>query len=226
MLMTLKKNSLQSTSEPSEVKMIKPKHEASECRIYILYYKKSDRIRVADLRPEVSSLFNLRVRFECYSPRKNGPTQCSRCQDYNHGAESCFRAHRCIRCGDNHESKQYPHLSKIVPKIGEKPQIPQDCVKCVNCGGNHTANQSKCSYRATVAQKQQYFRSIYKEKQQVAPPEFDEFPELPQQTKAHELDRTFNWSRNTIPPQQDSTMQALQRFLDPQNNMASNKHNA
>ena len=62
--------------ETSEVKMIKPKNSAVENRIYILYYKKSDRIKVADLREAVTGIFHMRVRFEYYSPRKNGPTQC------------------------------------------------------------------------------------------------------------------------------------------------------
>lgn len=137
--------------EPADVKLIRPKKEyTGDSRIYVLYFKRSDKIKVADLRDKITGLFNMRVRFEYFSPRKFGPTQCSNCQDFGHGSENCHRTPKCIRCGGNHTSK----ICLFLPMDESKPKkINDNLVKCANCKGNHTANYSKCTYRSSFVQK-------------------------------------------------------------------------
>lgn len=207
---------------PSEIKMITPrKGFIGESRIYILYFKKSDKIKVADLRNAINGLFNIRVRFEYYSPRKFGPTQCTNCQDFGHGTASCHRASKCVRCGGNHASKSCIFLPVGEEKQETKPKIAENLVKCANCGGKHTANYAKCVYRKNVIAKQQQFKPLQK-RQEFSYQDYD-FPELiPTQTETHpRINNKFSWSNITQQQQpQQSTMEAMQRFLDAQNSMA------
>lgn len=144
--------------DPIDVKMITPKNgHAGESRIYVLYFKKSDGVKTSTLRANVTGLFSLRVKFEYYSPKKLGPTQCSRCLDYSHGAESCRKSPMCIRCGENHPSASCKYLVTSSDK-GAKPQIPKEKVKCANCSKPHPANYSKCEYRLKIMEKQQMLR--------------------------------------------------------------------
>lgn len=202
--------------EPSEIKMIRPREaNRGDSRVYILYYKKSDKIKCQQLRDAVIGLFNVRVRFEYYSPRKSGPTQCTNCMDYSHGSECCRRTARCIRCGGDHLSKNCTHLPKNITNPDEKAKIPKNLVKCCNCGGPHTANYSKCTYRLKVIQKQQYFKPP-------SPPapqfKLDEWPRLDaNQSQECEAQHRNVWRQaDDHPPPHRATYEAMQRLLDAQ----------
>lgn len=148
---TLKDELKKSDVHPAEIKMINPKGGyTGEARIYILYFNKLQNIKIADLRAKVTGLLNLRVKFEYYSPRKFGPTQCVRCQGLGHGAQNCNLPIYCVTCAGKHESKACPHRKPVTPTKENphpKPKAPNELVKCALCHENHTANYSKCRIR-------------------------------------------------------------------------------
>lgn len=207
---------------PADIKTILPRNgHTGESRIYVLYFRKSDAVKVSDLRATVTGLFNLRVRFEYFSPRKFGPTQCSNCQDYGHGAENCFHSPRCVRCGGSHQSKACVHLVKPVNSLPEgpshRPKIPENLVKCANCNERHTANYTKCSYRLNVIQKQQRTRQVVRQvKGFVA--DHDDFPSLPRRPAAEPVVNRA-WGAAQALPKHDGDQQ--QQLFSMQTNMMS-----
>lgn len=206
-----------------EIKMITPKTgHVGESRIYILYFKKSDRVKAADLRNAITGLYNLRVRFEYYSPRKFGPTQCSNCQDFGHGAEKCHRKPKCVRCGGNHASNSCIHLPvpDLTVATTAKPKIRDELIKCANCGGKHTANYTKCNYRVNVIQKQNRFRgnrkvSIVPEKKRDDFPPLPGAPPIPPAPPIWHLDQQQQQQQQ----RQYSIESLLQQFMNSQNRM-------
>lgn len=165
----------------AEIKMISPKSGyKGEARIYILYFNKEQKIKIADLRSKVTGIQNLRVKFQYYSPKKFGPTQCVKCQGLGHGALNCNLTTRCVTCAGEHESKQCPHRKPVTPTESNpnpKPKAPDSVVKCALCHENHTANYSKCPIR------QQFEKSVKKIKapklSRPAPTlDYEQFPPL------------------------------------------------
>lgn len=75
---------------------------------------------------------NLKVSWERYAKRRNW-TQCHRCQAFGHGEAFCYRKPRCVKCLEEHHTKN----CSLVKSENSTPQ-------CVNCKGAHTANYSKC----------------------------------------------------------------------------------
>lgn len=155
---------------PADIKMLKtnPKIQ-SKSRIYLLYFRKGDGMKINKLR-EIIGLFHMRVRWDYYTPRRQGPTQCSRCQLFGHGAENCYRDFKCVSCGGNHDSKNCDKRRKPTPNEDTqpghdvKPKVPDEQVSCANCGGNHTASYRGCEVRKEYLVKLQ--RSLSYQKQQ------------------------------------------------------------
>lgn len=77
--------------------------------------------------------------------RARGPTQCSKCTMFGHGASNCHRKSVCLGCGGSHDSSMC-QLSKTATKT---PVI----YKCYNCtkknmkSVNHRADDPKCPSR-------------------------------------------------------------------------------
>ncbi|UYV71213.1 hypothetical protein LAZ67_8002209, partial [Cordylochernes scorpioides] len=59
-------------------------------------------------------------------------TQCFNCQGFGHGQLNCFLKPKCVKCAEEHHSKDCPRKSKQLPP------------KCANCGEAHTANYRGC----------------------------------------------------------------------------------
>lgn len=80
---------------------------------------------------ELTFLLNAKVTFE--PPRKNKEAvQCKKCQRYGHTKTYCWYPFRCVKCGQNHDTKSCSKL-KTTP------------AKCVLCDGDHPANYRGCS---------------------------------------------------------------------------------
>lgn len=77
------------------------------------------------------SLCSIIVKIEL--PRKSGisAAQCHRCQRFHHAQKNCHAQVRCVKCGENHISKD----------CNKDPALP---AKCANCNGAHTANYHGC----------------------------------------------------------------------------------
>lgn len=144
--------------KPSVIKImnIHQKRYSDHC-VYLLYFLKSEKIKISVLR-EIPAINYVRVRWEYYSNKRQGPIQCSRCMQYGHGVSSCFLDPTCIRCGANHPSKECPHLTD--PLTNEvRTRIPDDLLKCGLCGQNHSANFSQCEKRVAFIARQQNYRA-------------------------------------------------------------------
>lgn len=81
---------------------------------------------------KLNTLGNLKISWERYSKQRNW-TQCHRCQAFGHGETYCYRKPRCVKCLEQHHTKNCPmqRTADSVPR-------------CVNCKGEHTANYTKC----------------------------------------------------------------------------------
>lgn len=148
--------------QPNDIYVLDIKNKRfNEHCIWVLQFLKGSKISIHDLR-KLRGIFNVRVRFEYFNKNSNseqskGPTMCSRCQDFNHGAENCNRPPKCVRCGDEHESSKCIHIPINVDELGNdvpniRPKIPQNKVKCANCKGPHTANFKDCPKRQEIIQ--------------------------------------------------------------------------
>jgi PAX-interacting protein 1 len=57
--------------------------------------------------------------------------QCFNCQNFGHSSNFCGRSPKCVKCDQQHVSKD------CTKPVGSPP-------KCVNCGGEHPANYTGC----------------------------------------------------------------------------------
>ncbi|UYV78030.1 FHDC1 [Cordylochernes scorpioides] len=62
----------------------------------------------------------------------NRVTQCFNCQGFGHGQLNCFLKPKCVKCAEEHHSKDCPRKSRQLPP------------KCANCEEAHTANYRRC----------------------------------------------------------------------------------
>lgn len=159
---------------PADIKKltIRKKMYDDHC-VYLLYFKKTDKIRVADLR-KTTAICYTRVRWEYYSiKRKAGenegkaPIQCSNCMQFGHGGRNCFLDPVCIRCGESHKSIDCPLLSIINPEtkaVERLTRIDDAKLKCGLCGQNHAANFSKCEKRKEFIDRRNKFNTKMQKK--------------------------------------------------------------
>ena len=84
---------------------------------------------------------------------KKGTSQCHRCQLPGHGSRYCNLLPACVKCGQN-------HLTKDCTKPAE------DAPRCVNCEGEHPASYSGCpkliEYKTEMEKKKSRPTRIYR----------------------------------------------------------------
>lgn len=138
--------------------------------VYLVHFLKSDKINISILRENARVMNNIRVRWEFFQNRRNGPIQCSNCQQFGHGNSSCFLHPACVRCGQGHSSKVCPLLSASTTD-GNRPKIPDADVRCALCGQNHTSNYTGCQKRLEYIDQQRQLRArIQSRTRRNAPP--------------------------------------------------------
>lgn len=160
--------------KPIEIKImnIHQKRFADHC-VYLLYFMKSEKIKISTLR-DIPAINYVRVRWEYYSNRRQGPIQCSGCMQYGHGVKSCFLDPVCIRCGESHPSNSCPHLKD--PATDQvRTRIPDELLKCGLCGQNHSANFSQCEKRIAFITRQQNYRARTQRRPRMGPPPQKQF---------------------------------------------------
>jgi hypothetical protein len=170
----LKEHLNEADIKPADIKKmsIKNKLYSDHC-LYLLYFPKSDKVKISELR-ETTAINQVRVRWEYFKNKRQGPIQCNRCMSFGHGGKYCFLDPVCIRCGDSHESKDCPHL--IDPNTNQaRDKINNELVKCGLCGQNHTANYSGCEKRIEFINRQASYRSRTQRRNQ---PAFRPAPQL------------------------------------------------
>lgn len=101
------------------------------------------RLKANEVHPiyKVDLLLHRRVVVE--EPHKrNGPVQCTNCQEYGHTRSYCSLRPVCVVCGDIHQTNECPI---------KKDEMTSR--KCSNCGGNHTANYRGCPIYKALKEK-------------------------------------------------------------------------
>ena len=99
----------------------------------------------------IKSLLHSRVTFEPPRPVRQVP-QCGNCQQYGHTKTYCHRSSKCIKCADNHKSKDCTKT------------MPSKDVKCVLCSGNHPANYKGCSVYQEIKKQKAPFNKNFNER--------------------------------------------------------------
>lgn len=151
---------------------------------YIIYFNVDPTLVVLK---EVK-LFNTIVSWRHYESRRTGPTRCTNCQMWGHGAFGCRRKPKCVACAGPHKSSECPLLIK---KRSENcTALDKKFLKCANCGDNHTASFTSCPNYPKVPTRQMNNRNP--SRPPPPPPEIadrGEFPSLPGTSKSQ---TTFN----------------------------------
>lgn len=129
--------------QPTSLKEIKTTRSNIDDALYLIEF---DRTQVTK-REIIKIRFFYGISVHWRNPLKGnrGPTQCSKCSMYGHGARNCHRADICPACAGNHDYSVCT-LSKTMNK---GPVI----YKCYNCTKknlkdvNHRADDARCPCR-------------------------------------------------------------------------------
>ena len=78
---------------------------------------------------------------------------------FGHVALNCHLKPRCVRCGQEHNSKECPFLLNTTI---ENNKISEELLKCANCDGNHSAKFVHCPKRAAFINVTQNIRDRIK----------------------------------------------------------------
>ncbi|XP_050338495.1 nucleic-acid-binding protein from transposon X-element isoform X1 [Bactrocera neohumeralis] len=93
----------------------------------------SNKLKKNEIHPIYNLKYLLHRRITVEEPHKrNGPVQCTNCQEYGHTKAYCTLRSVCVVCGDLHPTSKCTLKKEDLNK------------KCSNCGGNHTANYRGC----------------------------------------------------------------------------------
>lgn len=84
---------------------------------------------------KIKRLCHCVVQLEKFKTRSAQCTQCYRCQKFGHASRNCNLSPRCVKCLEQHETKDCPKTDKSTPAF------------CCNCNEQHPANYTKCSER-------------------------------------------------------------------------------
>lgn len=112
------------------------------------YTKKPLSLFFIDLEPnnnnkdvfKIQYLLNAKIVFE--PPKRNKEiVQCKRCQRYGHTKSYCRNDFRCVKCGQDHDTKM----------CKKPPDAPPTCALCF---GEHPANYKGCSLYKELKNKQ------------------------------------------------------------------------
>lgn len=143
--------------------------------LYLLYFLKSDKIKISKLR-EIPAINSVRVRWQYYANSRVGPMQCSNCMLLGHGSQNCQMDPKCMRCSGSHKTQDCPRLIDPITKL-PRDRIPDDQIKCALCHQNHTANYSRCEKRLEFIERQQRYRNRNQRQPQM-PRQFTDAPQL------------------------------------------------
>jgi hypothetical protein len=89
---------------------------------------------------QIKYLLNAKISFEPPMKRRE-VVQCKRCQRYGHTKAYCHNVFRCVKCTQEHDTKDCP----------KPPLAPPTCVLC---SGEHPANYKGCPVYKGVHDKQ------------------------------------------------------------------------
>lgn len=129
--------------EPLSVEEIKTARSTVDDALYMLEFNKN----------QISKREIMKIKYFCgivvqwRNPlrSKKGPTQCSKCAMYGHGAANCHRKVACLGCGGPHDYSVCT-LDKV-PNNGPVIYKCYNCIKNKRKNVNHRADDSRCPFR-------------------------------------------------------------------------------
>lgn len=87
---------------------------------------------------------NTNIRYVCHTRitwerqlNRNEITQCRRCQQWGHATSNCFSTLTCVKCAEEHWSRECLLVKKDDPNTSVY-------IKCANCKGKHLAFSTEC----------------------------------------------------------------------------------
>lgn len=129
--------------EPVSIKEIKTARSNSNDALFIVEFNRSQ-ISKREVR-KIHYFYNISVKWRNPLRGNKGPTQCSKCTMYGHGATHCHRKPACLGCGGDHDYSECS-LEKL-PSAGPVIYKCHNCLKNNRKNTNHKADDIRCPYR-------------------------------------------------------------------------------
>lgn len=129
--------------EPISINEIKTAKSSRDDALYAIEF---DRTQITKKEiVKIKHFYGIIVHWRNPLRRARGPTQCSKCAMFGHGASNCYRKNACLVCGGPHDAS----VCQISKTSCHSPVI----YKCHNCSKqnlkniNHRADDPKCPSR-------------------------------------------------------------------------------
>lgn len=123
-----------------EMRINNPKYD--DHHNYLVYFAKNPTLPVLQ---NCKQLWHTIVRWDHYRNKFQGPSRCTNCQSFGHGAVKCGMNAKCVACAGEHRSSECPLL--IEKRRLNKDHLDVSLLKCFHCGSNHTASFLDCPKR-------------------------------------------------------------------------------
>lgn len=128
---------------PSSVTELTKNPHPNHC-LYLVQFSNKD-VSLSQLR-KVRAIDHIIVKWNPFKPHNKGPTQCTKCAMFGHGAKNCHRSEACLLCASS---------THIAANCNFNENTKEAFVfKCYNCISkklpniNHRANDPKCPCRS------------------------------------------------------------------------------
>ncbi|GFX46359.1 nucleic-acid-binding protein from transposon X-element [Trichonephila clavipes] len=93
---------------PERVNQLIGRKTKRALRIFLITLPRNlDNLKIFDLK----TLSYLSIRVEGYDGK--GVTRCYTCNNFNHSSENCYLNPRCLKCGENHITRDCPIKQKL-----------------------------------------------------------------------------------------------------------------
>ncbi|GFU46593.1 nucleic-acid-binding protein from transposon X-element [Trichonephila clavipes] len=114
--------------EPDKVTQLIGRRTKQKLPIFLVTLPRSmENLKIFDLK----TLAHLNITVDGYNGK--GVTQCYTCQNFHHNSDNCFLKPRCLKCGEEHLTKDCPIKQRLETKF---------CINCQVYG--HMANWHGC----------------------------------------------------------------------------------
>ena len=138
-----------STAKVVQMSMKRRRH--ADDQNYLLYFKsekhKGEQESFLKKLNYIRSLYGYRIRWAKYENKRGGPSQCSKCLQFGHGAQGCYKTTICFRCTGNHPADKCEFVSSV------DNRVPKENLKCHFCGEQHTSVWQHCKARLEIIEK-------------------------------------------------------------------------
>lgn len=182
--------------EPVSIKEIKTARTNDDDALFMLEFNRSQ-ISKREVR-KIKYFCDIVVKWRNPLRSKKGPTQCSKCTMYGHGAANCHRKAACLGCGGDHDYSVCT-LDKL-PTNGPVIYKCHNCIKNNRKNVNHKADDPRCPYRKEYLEIRQKVTSKQRQnhtRRQNIPQSYFSDEELNIPTTSNNLPQHFTQSYNT-----------------------------